>query len=234
MPFENPPIIPCECGNPDCPGGVPVRPPFNLHVEPLTPDLETSLLYLLLRTTSWEWDGERTDIHDVFSLLWAASLRVREIASVQVVTVLNEFSGIPSEICARYLVLEQPGALAKATSLRARAEVLSAESLAIHALLSDAFSLDVSAGSQEEMRSGAEPAWMESVRRRYRLRRDKGYEVRLRKAPHWAYLGSNLRGFTAVEAPNAVVAKLRQGLAFAPPAGRCSRLSDWIRSAHSC
>ncbi len=68
-------------------------------------------LYLTVRTTSWEFNGERTDLHDLFSVLWAAALRTREFASVRLVTVLNGFSGIDSEIYARMLLLDQPGTM---------------------------------------------------------------------------------------------------------------------------
>jgi len=190
----------CECGNPACPGGVPVQAPFWIQIEPITPDLEGALVYLSVRTTSWEYDGERTDLHDVLSLLWAAALRVHEVASTQLVTVLNAFSGIKTEIYARLLVLEQPGTLADAKTLRAAAEILSVESLAIHALLQDAFGIDVTAGAPREPIAWApEPAWMAMVRRRYRLRKHYAHEVRFRRAPEWAYLGSNSRGICAVE-----------------------------------
>lgn len=61
-----------------------------------------------VRTTSWEWDGcgGRTDLHEMFGLLWAMILRARGIASAGF---LDEggFGG-PREIYARVLCFLQP------------------------------------------------------------------------------------------------------------------------------
>jgi hypothetical protein len=114
---SDPPLL-CECGDPDCPGGVPIRNPFRFAVDQVSLDINDAELYLCVRTTSWEYDGERTDLHDLLSLLWAASLRVREAASVRLVTMLNDFTGIESEIYARYLTLDQSGTLPQVRSFR--------------------------------------------------------------------------------------------------------------------
>ncbi len=72
----------CECGDPECPGRVPIRNPFRFAVDRVSLDLNDAELYLTVRTTSWEYDGDRTDLRDLLSLLWAALLRVRAAASV--------------------------------------------------------------------------------------------------------------------------------------------------------
>jgi hypothetical protein len=67
----------CDCGDPDCPGRVPVRHPFAIGIDMISDNTSDAELYLTVRTTSWEFNGERTDLHDLFSLLWAAALRAR-------------------------------------------------------------------------------------------------------------------------------------------------------------
>jgi hypothetical protein len=48
------------------------------HIEPI--DDETGFVCLSFRTTSWQWNGEHTDLHDTISVLLAACLRTRPLA----------------------------------------------------------------------------------------------------------------------------------------------------------
>lgn len=82
--------------------------PISLQVDVV--NSETLYAALHLRTTSWEWPGERSDLHDAFSSIAAAFLAVNEIASCALLDVPHP--AIPSagaEIYARYISLEQPG-----------------------------------------------------------------------------------------------------------------------------
>ena len=191
----------CPCGHPDCPGTVPVYWPFGVCMDLLSFEPLEAELYLTVRTTSWDYDGERTDLHDLFSLLWAALLRVRGAASPRLITVLNEFSGIESEIYSRFLFLEQE-APHNSTSLRAQAERLSAESRAIFDLLSEAFGGAVDrepSPPQGSVTWSPEPDWIQAVRRQLRLAEHQDYEVRIRPFPAWTYFGSNKRGVTVAQ-----------------------------------
>jgi hypothetical protein len=78
------------------------------HVQQL--DDETGFVYLSCRTTSWELPGERTDMHDIFSVLLAAYLRTRrENYSATLWDVSNPAVPVPeTELYARYLTLTQP------------------------------------------------------------------------------------------------------------------------------
>lgn len=80
--------------------------------SPFTLGLETSaegtiLPYIYVRTSSWAWPGERTDLNDILSTLVAVSLR-SSATSCRFVEVNNEFSRIAGELYGRYLVPEQP------------------------------------------------------------------------------------------------------------------------------
>lgn len=69
-----------------------------------------SIVFGYVRTSSAQLDGcgGRTDVHDVFSLLWACVMRASGAASS---TLLSEsgFAGIEEEIYARWLVFQQVG-----------------------------------------------------------------------------------------------------------------------------
>lgn len=133
----------CVCDDPECPGGVPYPHPFNVNATYDEPDASDLAGYFSIRTTSWEWDSERTDLHDVLSLLWGVSLRVREAASVHLLAELNPAINIESEIYARVLVPRQEGTLA---ALRGRTylRALSAEAYAVDALVKDVFGVSAS------------------------------------------------------------------------------------------
>lgn len=202
---------PCNCGDPDCPGGVRVRPPFGISIDMVSDDFAGAELYLTVRTTSWDFGGERTDLHDIFSLLWAAVLRAREVASGRLVTVLNGFSGIDSEIYARLIRLDQLGTLP--SGLKAQAEALSAESFEMGNLITDAFGQPSGDHSVEDIDLEApEPGWIKSVRRRFRLAELKDNEVRQRSYPKWVYFGSNKRGISAVQIDEGAASALKAAL----------------------
>ena len=51
-----------------------------------------------VRTTSWEFNGERTDLHDIWSLCWAIALRCVGITSPYLIHNPNPVAYIPGEI----------------------------------------------------------------------------------------------------------------------------------------
>lgn len=191
-----------------------MRRPFGIAMDVVSDNFADTELYLTVRTTSWEFEGERTDIHDVFSLLWAAMLRVREVASVRLVTVLNGFSGIDSEIYARLMRLDQFGTLPSGGSLRTQAEALSAESLIMGDLIDSVFGRPsgVELADDDVDLELPEPQWIKSVRRRLRLAEFKDNEVRQRSYPKWAYFGSNKRGISAAQIDAGAAVALRAAL----------------------
>lgn len=69
-----------------------------------------SMVFGYVRTSSYQLDGcgGRTDVHDVFSLLWACVMRAVGAASSSLFSE-GGFAGIEEEIYARWLVFEQIG-----------------------------------------------------------------------------------------------------------------------------
>lgn len=74
----SPPFLSC---------GSETHEPFRLIDRPikflLEPDqsLAVEALWGVVKTSSWHYEGDRTDLHDVWSLCWAAFLRAAGIAS---------------------------------------------------------------------------------------------------------------------------------------------------------
>lgn len=67
-------------------------------------------IYLYFRTTSWDWDGERTDLNDVLSVLPAVFLRIGPpYTSCMLYDVEHPAAEMPeSEVYARYIAFMQP------------------------------------------------------------------------------------------------------------------------------
>lgn len=72
-----------------------------------------AVVYGYVRTSSFHLDGcgGRTDIHDVWSALWAGVLRANGVASARLIDEVG-WCG-PPELSARYLVFEQMGTMSK-------------------------------------------------------------------------------------------------------------------------
>lgn len=81
---------------------------FAFHLALQEPD--RSFAYLYVRTTSWDFPGERTDLHHALSLILAAGLRVSVPCSPRLLDHDHPVSGIPGELYGRYISLDQPWA----------------------------------------------------------------------------------------------------------------------------
>jgi hypothetical protein len=68
---------------------------------------DEAFVYFAVRTTSWNFEGERTDINDALSFFAAITLRTFDV-SCTLLDIPNVFSGIPTEIYGRYLTVDQP------------------------------------------------------------------------------------------------------------------------------
>ena len=209
----------CACGDPSCPGNASYPHPFKVNLTYNKPGLTDPTGYLSVRTTSWEWDGERTDLHDVLSILWGVSLRVRDAASVHILTELNPAIDTDSEIYARVLMLRQEGTLA---SLRGRAylQAMSAEAHAVDKLVKDVFG--VSASGPENSSSGGAtyrdpPKWVAAVCRRLRLLEISDWEFNHRFAFGWHAFTSLKRGTSIVELGAESADRLRDSLSSFQP-----------------
>jgi hypothetical protein len=78
-----------------------VRPAFELLGG------DEIFLYFGIRTTSWDFEGERTDLHDALSLFPAVTLRGLDV-SCALWDIPNMFTGISTELYGRYITVDQP------------------------------------------------------------------------------------------------------------------------------
>lgn len=91
------------------------------------------MVFGYVRTSSHQLDGcgGRTDVHDVFSLLWACVMRASGAASSTLYSEIG-FDGIEEEIYARWLVFEQIGEFNDGSTVKQR--LLAHAAHAFHAL----------------------------------------------------------------------------------------------------
>jgi hypothetical protein len=70
------------------------------------------------RTTSWFYNGERTDLHDCLSVFFAVYLKKLKLCSISTVIVYNPATGADAEIYGNYLIPAQidPGLINAKTS----------------------------------------------------------------------------------------------------------------------
>jgi hypothetical protein len=85
------------------------EPPLSMHLELLDEKIAGVFIYFYVRTTSWDLPGERTDAHELISVLLAAFLRIELGFSCTLIDISNPAVEVPeTEIYARYIVPTQP------------------------------------------------------------------------------------------------------------------------------
>lgn len=173
------------------------------RLDYLTP--ERVFLWFQIRTTSWDFQGERTDLHDVISLALASLLSVTGNASCRLIDQVNPavIPGLDDEIYARVLVPAQPGPVLQLD----RPEPM-------QKLLQAAWSLEFKTWlhlhdpedcpCQDEGKRVAvpvDPAWEEGVLKALRHKKPSRSFASGRVWPEWEYLRSPRSGVTVVSAP---------------------------------
>jgi hypothetical protein len=185
--------------------------PFRLTEAPIQfAGADECFLYGTVRTTSWQFDRDRTDLHDVFSLVWAAVLRAFGLASPWLIDEPNGF-GAPGELSARYLVLTQcPWRLSKNNFSTARESMNAWTAFGFH-LLDAVFTwyrLEVINSSfLPALDDCKEPQWASAIRRY--LNNPDDVIVSPRRYPFWIYLGSRRRGATILRMPRCRISALK-------------------------
>ncbi len=171
-----------------------------------------------MRTTSWHYEGERTDLHDIWSLCWAAFLRAAGIASPWLLD--EDGFSYPSELSGRSLVI-QPNAwdLSDDEAFKRARNSLNAWTAFAYHMLDGVFDW---AGA--ERRGGGfvpyDPtrpvaSWVEPVLKT--LRHPKHYTTSKRTGPTWIYLSALPRGVSIVQLPKIRIRALESVLAIYRP-----------------
>lgn len=63
--------------------------------------------FFTFRTSSWHYDGERTDLHDCLSILFSIACAVQQ-KSISLWDIQNEWTEIEEELYGRYATVTQP------------------------------------------------------------------------------------------------------------------------------
>ena len=167
-------------------------------------------------TSGSQFSGDRTDVHDVLSLIWGGVLRAFGIASVRL---LDESHGfVPGELGARYLVIEQspPPWNVTGSSIDAARKALNAWSAFSFHLLDDVFHWEQGRRRQGTRRTRPDfetdlswkpPAWSDRIREA--LKNPQDLIVNRRTFPRWTYCSSQKCGVTVVRLPAKRLSKLR-------------------------
>jgi hypothetical protein len=156
---------------------------------------QATTIFGSVRTSSAHWDGGggRTDIHDVWSALWAAALRANGVVSSRL---LHEegFVGAP-EIYERYLLFDQPfGSVLPKENADPIIRRIKAHTSLIHHLVQDLTEMDQN--EEPYWDHSAPPDWLPAVRRVAGGGTD--YEIWItRRNPNWRYY-RNKTGSTSV------------------------------------
>ena len=184
--------------------------PFRLYTEPLQfRDRDEQFLSGVVRTTGMEFDSDRTDIHDVFSLIWAAALRAFGLSSAWLID--EDFEFVPGEMGARHLVLRQcPWTISDQNFETAR-KSMNAWSAFIFHLLEDVFKWShaekLKRPDSATMHPAIQPKWADQIIKY--LRYPKDVTVIRRTFPIWQYFASQRRGVTIIRMPKIRVSDLK-------------------------
>ena len=173
--------------------------PFRIMHEPVQlEEHEDPVLWGVVRTSGSDFDGDRTDIHDVLSLVWGGVLRAFGIGSAWLIN--EPHVVVPHEIGARHLLFRQCPWKINESSFETARKSLNAWSAFAYHLLDDVFQWDRTGNKARPDLAIAnqmkEPIWADKVARFLRSPRD--VTVIRRTFPRWIYWSSQSRGVTVV------------------------------------
>ena len=195
-PLYSPPFLPC---------GSETHEPFRLAEQPFQIPLEeiasplTPVVWGMVRTSSWQFSGERTDLHDVWSLCWAAFLRAAGIASPWLFD--EEGWCGPMELSGRQLFIQPVSwGLDDEKAFDRVYKALSAWTAFAYHLFDSIFDWEGAANDHSGNvwdKRGQEEKWAQAVLKS--LRHPKEYTASKRTLPSWLYFSALPRGVTIVQ-----------------------------------
>lgn len=182
-----------------------VHEPFRICTETVSSDDEVCGI---VRTDSWQFDGDRSDVHEVFSIVWAAVLRAFGLSSPRLTPEPHLFA--PGEIGAVYLILSQCPWNLEQDDLESAQQAMNAWSAFIFHLLDDVFRWNRIAASTRldpDPNIRKEPSWYGPLLKTLRSPDDASFLHR--RFPLWQYFSSIKRGVTIVRMPQIRITHLK-------------------------
>ena len=166
-------------------------------------------LWGVVSTSGAQFDGDRTDIHDVLSLIWGAVLRAFGLGSAWLID--ESHVVISREIGARHLLLQQCPWNISGDSFETAKKSMNAWSAFAFHLLDDVFKWGRSARlAHSDVVSAYEtkqPNWVDQVVKYLKFPRDVA--IIKRKFPLWLYFASQERGVTVIRMPRVRILLLK-------------------------
>lgn len=184
--------------------------PFSLYEQALRfRDREQDYIGGVVRTSGAQFDGDRTDIHDVFSLIWGAVLRAFGLGSVLLIDEAHGF--VPGEIGARHLIINQcPWKISEGRFEEAQQSMNAWTSFAYH-LLDDVFQWNrAGVTSRPDLATThfeEKPIWIDQVNKYLRYPKEPSFNKRA--WPLWIYFAAHNSGVTIVRMPKIRVRYLK-------------------------
>lgn len=181
--------------------------PFTLGLQPL--ETPTGLLiHGQVRVSGAYFVGDRTDVHEMFSLMWAAFARAFGLASPFLIDEPHGF--VPGELGARHVVFDQcPWNVLDAAEFEAGLKAMTAWTALASHFLADVFRWDQSntprARRPNDWKHQAE--WMLGIKRY--LRSPDDFTSSYRPFPLWYYCASLRRGVMVTRMPRNRLRHLR-------------------------
>lgn len=196
-----------------------------------------SMIFGYVRTSSYQLDGcgGRTDVHDVFSLLWACVMRAAGAASPMLFSEAG-FAGFEEEIYARWLVFEQIGDFNDGTTAKQR--LLAHASRAYHVLDDVLGWADIKYPNAKWMDQTGEADEFVRLLNDAGEFKDFGEMAGRRESPDWLYAKSHKGRISVALFPRACMIALRRALfAYEPVSiegrSRISILAGGLKNAIS-
>lgn len=168
-------------------------------------------VYLYFRTTSWDWDGERTDLNDVLSVLPAILLRIGPpYASCLLYDIEHPVGAMPeSEVYARYIAFGQPtGHLSLTADSVVRVAAMLRAMTAYEFHLGGFIDIEPNGSDHFSFEDEALLQWVAAVRQALGQSQDVEASYCVRTNPRWKFYRSKAAGASVCHSPT-TVAQLR-------------------------
>lgn len=201
--------IPCDCGDPKCPGyrvedlgRHPFFVPFDRtrFYEECSSNKKSPSKHLphgVLKTSSWEFDGERTDLNDFLAVLWGVYLRCSGIANVSFLS--ERGFALPSEVGSRAVIPVDWGIGYDTWEDEEQKLLLAKTSVHMQSFIHEIFYKVSPSHALQKREPFDAPHWLPEIDTIFSLGDRDAFELQTRQIPQWTCLTAIETGLTIAE-----------------------------------
>ena len=194
--------------------------PFLINSEPLRFSHQDELLLMgLVRTVGAQFDGDRTDVHDIFAIVWAAVIRAFGLASPSLIYEEHPFA--PGEIGACHVAFTQcPWRIGETNFNQARRSMIAWTAFEFH-LLDDMFRwYRVTSGRMDNtLNQELIAPWIPAISKY--LKDPDDLTLLKRRYPNWHYFSSRKKGVSIIRMSRTSITAFKDILSpFSPETAR--------------